>query len=58
MLEIELGSLEEQPVLFTTEPSLQPHQAARRERQWAWPDHLKPQSPLPVTHFLQQDHTS
>lgn len=29
-----------------------------RDRHWAFYDHLKPQGPPPVTHFLQQDHTS
>jgi hypothetical protein len=32
-------------------------QAAGRERHWACVEHLKPQSPPLVTHFLQQGHT-
>jgi hypothetical protein len=33
-------------------------QAAGRERHWTWVELLTPQSPPPVTHFLQQGHTS
>jgi hypothetical protein len=32
-------------------------QAAGRERHWAWLVLFRPQSPPPVTHFLQYGHT-
>jgi hypothetical protein len=31
--------------------------AAGRESHWTWLGHLKPQSPPPVTYFLQQGYT-
>ena len=31
--------------------------AERRKRSWVWLVLLKPQSPLPVTHFLKRIHT-
>jgi hypothetical protein len=34
-----------------------PRQQAESQRRWAWCRLLKPQSPVPVTHFLQQGHT-
>lgn len=35
-----------------------PDLQAERQRDWAWRGLLKPQSSLPVTHILQQGHTS
>jgi hypothetical protein len=32
--------------------------AVGRDKYWAWLEHLKPQSLPPMTHFLQQGHTS
>jgi hypothetical protein len=34
-----------------------PSGSRKRERHWAWLEHLKPQNPPPVTHFLQQGDT-
>ena len=33
-------------------------QAATRKRHQAWLEHLKPQNPPALTHFLQQGHTN
>jgi hypothetical protein len=44
-------------MVLEKELNVDPHTAGT-ERLWAWNGLLEPPSPLPVTHFLQQGHTS
>jgi hypothetical protein len=44
-------------VLLEKEQRVSSASGRRVKRHWVWLEHLKPQSPPLVTHFLQQGHT-